>query len=168
MKQHFVRRSLALILCLCVAFTLFTTMSPAKSVHAATVLPDICPAQIPVTRYFENWDMYTGEFLLGRSCFGQQLKLIYQTDGNLVLYRSGKAVWATNTVVQYPYETVAQLDGNFVVYAHNYYTGKAYPVWASGTAGKGSYRITLQGDSNLVIYDVLGSAIWASNTACFC
>lgn len=51
-----------------------------------------------------------------------------QTDGNFVVYGSGKARWSAGT------RTGAQLkvqdDGNLVLY-----TAAGKPVWASGTRG---------------------------------
>lgn len=56
------------------------------------------------------------------------LRLLYQQDGNLVLYRAGVPVWATGTQGR-PGFVAMQGDGNLVVYNSD---GK--PVWASGTS----------------------------------
>ena len=87
-------------------------------------------------------------------------KLIMQTDGNLVLYRTetGFAEWSTKTNGQDVKGAFMQGDGNFVLY-----TFANKPVWDSKTYGKpGSYLI-LQDDGNLVIYQP-NVAVWASGT----
>ena len=82
--------------------------------------------------------------------------LIYQNDGNLVLFKKGVGVkWATN--IPNTTKCIFQSDGNFVLYANN------VAVWASGTNGLGSYLI-LQDDGNLVIYSKDNIGVWASNT----
>lgn len=44
-------------------------------------------------------------------------ELVYQSDGNLVLYRvGGGPVWSSNTVGSTPSVAAMQGDGNFVVY----------------------------------------------------
>ena len=90
-------------------------------------------------------------------------RLEMQSDGNLVIYDGGDAVWSSNTAGQgvAPYTLAMQGDGNLVIYDKDYSA-----TWASNTAGKGEgpYTLIMQGDRNLVIYDKNNSAIWASNT----
>jgi hypothetical protein len=60
-------------------------------------------------------------------------KLIYQHDGNLVLYTaSGQARWSTGTHNTSPGRVVMQTDGNLVVY-----DGGGRAVWASHSRGSG-------------------------------
>jgi hypothetical protein len=56
---------------------------------------------------------------------------IYQSDGNLVLYRNrdGKALWASNTFGQSAGRCFMQADGNLVIYDPS-----GAPVWATNTA----------------------------------
>jgi hypothetical protein len=76
----------------------------------------------------------------------RQYKLIYQTDGNLVLYRaSGEAAWANGKLTPGGRVTM-QTDGNLVSYDS---ANKA--LWASRTMTKGSY-LAVQDDGNVVVY----------------
>lgn len=91
------------------------------------------------------------------------LHLVYQDDGNLVLYvgangREWRALWATNTAGIVPGIAIMQGDGNFVVYDR-----RGRPVWDSGTFHAGS-RLLVQNDGNVVIYNASGNAVWATNT----
>ena len=97
---------------------------------------------------------------------GQQLespngryKLIFQDDGNLVLYSPFRAVWNSNSWNMPTRYTVMQGDGNLVIYDFN---KKSY--WNSSTWGRGESRLTVQDDGNLVIYSSKGSPTWWSNT----
>jgi len=90
----------------------------------------------------------SGEFLL-----------IMQTDGNLVLYRQGKPLWATGTQVAGSFAEF-QSDGNLVVYAPD-----SRALWSSNTWGNPNATLALQNDGNVVIYRQSdGRAIWATHT----
>jgi hypothetical protein len=76
----------------------------------------------------------------------RQYKLVYQADGNLVLYRaSGQVVWANGKLTPGGMVTM-QTDGNLVSYS-----AAKKALWASNTATKGSY-LAVQDDGNLVVY----------------
>ena len=92
-------------------------------------------------------------------------QLIFQTDGNLVLYKilrdgTAKAAWATSTVgrAKGGEATLQSSDGNFVV---TNTSGKA--MWASGTVGVG-HTVVMQTDCNLVILNEFGKPTWATGT----
>ena len=85
-------------------------------------------------------------------------RLIFQDDGNLVVYRDGKATWASDTNGKPAARCVLQGDGNLVIYSS---AGKA--LWASGTDGKGSSRLVVQDDGNVVLYASKGPT-WATDT----
>lgn len=85
--------------------------------------------------------------------------LIYQNDGNLVLYKFNRPIWATNTGGRASKYLAFQDDGNFVLY------GFTTTLWTSNSNGESGRCLVLQGDGNLVIYNSNGSAVWASNTA---
>jgi len=86
--------------------------------------------------------------------------LIFQTDGNLVLYApGGQALWASNTAGHVVWDAVMQGDGNLVIY-----DPRAHALWASATAGDAGAWLIVQNDGNLVIYDANGKPLWASNT----
>jgi hypothetical protein len=88
-------------------------------------------------------------------------KFDFQSDGNLVLYKSGQAqaLWATGTDRRGEI-LVMQSDGNLVIY------GGGRALWATNTDGNPGAFLAIQADGNLVIYRSNGQqAIWASNTA---
>lgn len=97
-----------------------------------------------------------------------------QSDGNVVLYKGEKALWATGTNRQDVYGIFVQSDGNLVAYLSG-----DRPTWASNTAGRGGREtfLIMQDDGNLVLYKRLGSStpghvtvyfgedpIWSSGT----
>jgi hypothetical protein len=92
------------------------------------------------------------------SCDGR-FALVQQGDGNLVIYKGGKAIWASWTVGKGGASLIMQGDGNLVMYTAG---GKA--VWSSGTYGHPGAVFAMQDDGNGVIYEA-GKAIWATNTA---
>lgn len=99
-----------------------------------------------------------GEFLLSPT---HGYKLLYQFDGNLVLYRGdGVALWSSGTVGQTPGRAVMQADGNFVIF------GPANEVqFQTGTFGNPGATLSLQDDGNLVIYSAGGTPLFATGTA---
>lgn len=86
------------------------------------------------------------------------LKLQY--DGNLVLYRSLKPVWSSNSAGTRVSRLVMQPDGNLVLYDTN-----GGVVWSSGTHGNSGARVTTQTDGNLVIYSSSEVALWTTTTS---
>lgn len=76
------------------------------------------------------------------SMFGHALSL--QTDGNLVVYKGGKAVWATNTNTGA--RLINQRDGNLVLYKAD-----GGVAWASNTYGQGPSTLRIQNDGNVVL-----------------
>jgi hypothetical protein len=109
----------------------------------------------------------SGDFLLsGQSLFANRsivspdgrFKLLQQTDGNLVLYRSdGLVLWAINRYGGT--RAYMQNDGNLVVYDNNWNA-----VWASNTNGYWGSYLRVQNDGNLVIYTPGGAAVWSTGT----
>ena len=80
-----------------------------------------------------------------------QYQFVMQRDGNLVLYFSGRPLWASNTAGNSGAFAVMQGDGNLVVYSAS---GRA--LWASGTWGNAGARVAAQSDGNVVIYSSSG------------
>jgi hypothetical protein len=60
--------------------------------------------------------------------------LAHQTDGNVVVYVNGRAVWWTGTAGRATTTFVMQTDGNLVLY------GPSGAVWFSGTQGS-NYQV---------------------------
>ena len=84
--------------------------------------------------------------------------LTLQTDGNLVLYKEGKALWSSQTRGNV---ATLQKDGNFVLYLTN--GSQAVAVWHSKTAGKAEdCRLAVQDDGNLVLYGMV--YVWHTST----
>jgi hypothetical protein len=86
-----------------------------------------------------------------------QLRLAYQTDGNLVLndVRNGTTLWATNTGGTRPGRVYMQPDGNFVVSDADGVTR-----WASDTGGNPNAYLRVQDDGDLVIFRTDGRDVW--------
>jgi subtilisin family serine protease len=84
----------------------------------------------------------------------------YQTDGNLVLYNYGTAIWAINCWPQCrdlgaPGVATMQSDGNFVVY-----NAGGGAVWHTVTYGNPGAYLAVQDDGNLVVYSSSGAVLW--------
>jgi hypothetical protein len=89
--------------------------------------------------------------------------LVFQTDGNLVLYKttSGtpKSVWATGTNGKGATSVCLQADGNLVV------KGGGRALWTSNTGGSGSTTLGLQTDCDLVLSSAQHAAMWSTRTS---
>jgi hypothetical protein len=86
--------------------------------------------------------------------------LTMQSDGNLVEYTAGRALWSTATGGHTGDRAVMQDDGNLVVY-----TQSGVPLWSSRTGGRsGTFSLVLQDDADLVINGPSG-AIWSNHVS---
>jgi hypothetical protein len=98
------------------------------------------------------------------SCDGK-VKLVFQNDGNLVLYEveGNKPLWDSRTYNQGATAAVFQNDGNLVVYKDQ------TALWDAKTGGNPGLVLILQTDFNLVIYRMsagsIVQALWSTNTA---
>lgn len=103
-----------------------------------------------------------GSLAAGQQLVSQdgRLVLVYQGDGNLVLYKGGTPTWSTATHGTAAGTVYLQGDGNFVVYE-----ASGRPVWNSGTHGNEGAWLVLQNDGNLVIYSAANAPLWSSGTA---
>lgn len=98
---------------------------------------------------------------------GQQLetadrryRLLFQQDGNLVLYSSAnRALWSSNTHSTDAMYTTLQDDGNFVIYDSG-----GRPLWNTITFGNPGARLIIQQDGNLVLYNSSDQAAWNTRT----
>ena len=82
----------------------------------------------------ESDDMQPGEVLVAGAAITSangRYTFVYQTDGNLVLYGPGGALWASDTDGQPVGSAIMQGDGNLVIYG----PGGLY-VWDSATDGQ--------------------------------
>jgi hypothetical protein len=102
------------------------------------------------------------------SCNGVY-QLIMQSDGNLVIYQNGGAIWATGTN-QYgtggnPDAAVMQSDGNFVIYNYQNFPNNDWRyVWDTGTNGNPGAVLGLRSDGNLMVIAPNGAVLWQSGT----
>ena len=104
-----------------------------------------------------------------RSCNGKYT-LLFQTDGNVVLYPTNRidaahAYWATPTGGG---TFVMQTEGNLVLYKAGVPQSVENALWASnldgGTYGRSGYLV-VQDDGNLVVFATVGGAVmWQSKT----
>jgi GH25 family lysozyme M1 (1,4-beta-N-acetylmuramidase) len=91
------------------------------------------------------------------SCDGR-FELIYQSDGNAVLYSHGLALWASHTNDKNGYLLSMEHEGNLVVY-----TETGCPLWASDTDHHDGAFLALENGGDLVVYDGK-RALWSSGT----
>ena len=95
------------------------------------------------------------------SCNGLA-RLIFQNDGNVVLYKyTGQALWNTGTYNRPDANRlVMQGDGNFVLYSNS-----NQAIWNSGTYRYPGAVLRVQDDRNMVIYATNNAAVWQTGTA---
>jgi hypothetical protein len=86
--------------------------------------------------------------------------LVWQADGNLVIYDEKGPRWASNTNSPTVSKLCWQGDGNLVIYDPAKPRGVGF---ATNTDGSGAF-LSFQSDCNLVIYDQYSRPKWASNT----
>lgn len=85
------------------------------------------------------------------------LRLVMQTDGNLVAYRGATPVWASGTKISGS-EVEMQGDGNLVIYSPGHLAR-----WASGTLHANT-ALVAQNDGNFVLYAPGNHAVWSTKT----
>jgi hypothetical protein len=90
-----------------------------------------------------------------------RVRLVMQTDGNLVLYRTddNAPLWASNTLNMPVAYAIMQDDGNLVCYGAD-----KVPYWASGTNGHPGATVLLQDDGDLVVLSSSNGVLWETHT----
>ena len=131
----------------------------AGAAPAGTAAPSNCGDSTPVAcgTLTANHQLNAGQSLA--SCNGDY-SLDVQGDGNLVLYKSGAALWSSGTAGTSASEAVMQGDGNFVLY-----NSSGTAEWSSKTNGNNGASLAVQNDGNVVIYSATGTALWSTGTA---
>lgn len=87
-----------------------------------------------------------------------QYSLVFQNDGNLVLYRgSNSPKWASNTENRGD-RAEFQTDGNLVVYD---YSGN--PIFDTKTNNKGASRLHVDNNGKIVIFGRGNNTVWQSS-----
>jgi len=118
--------------------------------------PAPTPAPAPVTR---NTLEPGARLMPGQSLVSPdgRFRLVYQGDGNLVLYDDVQhaPAWWSGTTGRSAGLVGMQGDGNLVIY-----DASITPLWMSGTAANTNSRLVLQADGNLVVYAADGRAMW--------
>jgi surface antigen len=118
----------------------------------APVGADVVPV-IGGTSLFNGQTMTAGERITSPN---GQYSLNMQSDGNLVEYVAGRALWATGTEGNVGDHVAMQTDGNLVVYSL-----KNTALWSSGTGGhSGAFDLTLLDTAGLVI-NGRGGPLWS-------
>lgn len=124
------------------------------------VLP---PAPVPPPEPDAHRMVAGDRLAAGESCRSRSgaYSLIYQGDGNLVLYRDcdRTPLWNSRTAGTSPGACLLGEDGDLVVH-----DAELRPVWHSRTAGNPGGRLELRDDGNLVLYAPDGRALWATHT----
>ncbi|MEY9842605.1 hypothetical protein ABH941_007895 [Streptacidiphilus sp. EB103A] len=129
----------------------------AGAVPSGTAAPASCGGTTPACGTLTaNQQLTSGKSLA--SCNGTY-SLDLQGDGNLVLYRSGTALWSSGTAKTPASKAIMQGDGNFVLY-----NSAGTSVWSTGTSGNNGTYLQVQNDGNVVIYSAAGTALWSTGT----
>jgi hypothetical protein len=109
----------------------------------------------------------------GQSITSSSMRLVMQTDGNLVAYlRPGgsgaPAEWSSGTYGHPGAYAVMQSDGNLVVYSQSGGPATGGALWSTHTSGHPGAYADLQDDGNLVVYRQATSdsadALWSSGS----
>lgn len=88
-------------------------------------------------------------------------KLVMQSDGNLVVYRTkgpDPALWGAGTENSGAVRAVMQDDGNFVLY------NPVSAVWHTQTDGNPGAWVQIQDDGNLVVYKADSTPLWSASS----
>ncbi|PTL82656.1 type VI secretion protein IcmF/TssM N-terminal domain-containing protein [Vitiosangium sp. GDMCC 1.1324] len=111
-----------------------------------------------VLRGGDNAFLTPGERLVSAN---GRFALVYQDDGNLVIYdlTTQQARWATNTQGKRAWRTAMQRDGNLVVYQ-----AANAPVWSSKTQGQEKSELVMRDDGILLIRGPDGRPRWTNQT----
>ena len=91
-------------------------------------------------------------------CSGNEL--IFQNDGNLVLFSGSRSpLWSSGTANQRAVQLSMQADGNLVIYNMD---GTA--IWSTNTSDNFGATLAIQEDGNVVIYGREGQPLWSADT----
>lgn len=148
--------------------TAFSALLSTPSYAACTVGPYI---SMPTATYSDTVTAAQNVSLYANSAIYSTTgvyKLIFQVDGNLVLYKNGsQVIWAVNVQNCIPTPNVAvrarfETDGNLsIYYALQNNPTQEFSVWSTNTQGHPNSRLIVQNDGNVVIYDSNNSVVWA-------
>jgi surface antigen len=123
------------------------------------VAPPAWPGVGPITYRGEGISsgdsLYPNQYIASGNL---QYALVFQNDGNLVLYHGDRFIWEAQTGSKNASRLVMQTDGNLVMYRPDNSV-----VWKSITGGHPGAYANLQPDGNFVVRDG-GVVYWWTNT----
>jgi len=117
--------------------------------------PTMCTQQEP-TAIHSGVALYAGDHVYSS---GADSYMKYQSDGNLVLYRTSDnaALWSSGTANTTPGRAEMQTDGNFVIY-----NGSGTAIWTTGTSGNSGAYIGIEATVIFVMASDRTTALWNS------
>ncbi|MEV6976910.1 hypothetical protein [Kitasatospora sp. NPDC093806] len=122
--------------------------APVAEAPAATAAALSAPTRIPGNNaLLRNQAWYSPD---GR------VMLAMQGDGNVVLYRDGKAIWVAPGAMPDGNALAMQGDGNLVVYSAD-----NRPLWNSQTGGKWGAELTIYNEGAIAV-ELNGKVLWTS------
>ncbi|MFD7094638.1 hypothetical protein [Streptomyces xanthophaeus] len=123
--------------------------------------PQAAPAAASATVSSDTETIITGTAGLNRGeawySPDRQTVLVQQTDGHVVLYHQGRAIWTAVGSYGYGNTFYMQADGNLVSY-----DAAMRPLWNSGTHRHPGAHLAVQNGGNIAVY-YGGTPIWWSN-----
>lgn len=114
--------------------------------------PNAVPTKLPagqLLRGDRSWQIFSPD---------RRYRMVMQTDGNIVLYDGGVAIWAKHGGgAGATFEM--QTDANLVLYnaAH-------VPIWATNKFGPNGSYLEGQNDGNFVVYTPSRGVLWSTRT----
>jgi len=102
--------------------------------------------------------MRRGDKLVSAS--GNAQFVLQSSDGNLVLYSDGHAVWSAKSTNNGDRLEFQESDGNLVLYGTT-----SQPLWSSNPHS-GAAKLVLQDDCNVVALDSNAKVLWSLGTSC--
>ncbi len=112
------------------------------------------PSTVAPGHLWSNEDLYPDQY---RCSSDEMYCLVYQSDGNLVLYtHTGYPVWASGTSGTAPGMATMQGDGNLVIY-----DSYGNPVWDSGTWGNNGAYLSIDPTGWVEIRSGSGTRLWS-------
>lgn len=148
--MHKLRKLSTSVMAAVIATSTFTALTQAVQVTPAAAVTYLGSSLGP------GASLVAGQCLISP---GGAYQMCLQTDGNVVEYGAGRALWTAGTGGRGGTRLINQTDGNLVLYTPGW-----APVWNTGSAGRGATALVTQGDGNIVAY-AGGTAVWTTYTA---
>lgn len=130
-----------------------TAAALQKHLDAMSNVPT--PPPVPVN----NEQLKSGESMSpgqSRVSLDGNTQFVYQSDGNVVLYKNTAVLWASGTYGKWSEMLVMQADGNLVLYAAG-----GVPVWSTGTHGNPGALLIVQ-DGTAFVMGAAWKKIWTT------